>query len=301
MNDTPAIELAGVTKVYGERTVLDVDLVVQAGETLALLGPNGAGKSTATEICEGYRRPTTGTVRVLGAEPLTASAGWRARLGIVTQETGAFDRLTVTEAVRHLAGFFPDPLDVEEVLDLVELRPQADQLVDELSGGQRRRVDLACGLIGRPELLFLDEPTTGLDPEIRRRLWDVIADLRARGVTILLTTHYLDEAEALADRIAVIDNGRLIALDTPSALGGRSAAQAVVRYRPDSDRALAAARSLGASTDSEGRAELPTGEPGLLIARLVAEVGGDLPELTVTRPTLEDVYLRLVDHAEEVS
>ena len=299
VKDHPAIELVGVTKAYGERTVLDVDLVVEAGETLALLGPNGAGKTTATEICEGYRRPTSGTVRVLGEDPGTAGAAWRGRLGIVTQETGAFDRLRVSEAIDHLAGFFPDPLDVDEVLGLVDLLPQRDQLVDELSGGQRRRVDLACGLVGRPELLFLDEPTTGLDPEIRRRLWDVIGELRTRGVTILLTTHYLDEAETLADRIAVIDHGRLVALDTPAALGGRSAAQATVGFRPASARDAAVAEAHGATLGPDGLAHLRSDEPALLVARLVAEIGGDLPELTVTRPSLEDTYLRLVDHTED--
>ncbi len=299
VKDHPAIELVGVTKAYGERTVLDVDLVVEAGETLALLGPNGAGKTTATEICEGYRRPTSGTVRVLGEDPGTAGAAWRGRLGIVTQETGAFDRLRVSEAIDHLAGFFPDPLDVDEVLGLVDLLPQRDQLVDELSGGQRRRVDLACGLVGRPELLFLDEPTTGLDPEIRRRLWEVIGELRTGGVTILLTTHYLDEAETLADRIAVIDHGRLIALDTPAALGGRSGAQATVAFRAGSPDQAALARSHGGTVDPGGVAHLRSDEPALLVARLVAEIGGDLPELTVTRPSLEDTYLRLVDHTED--
>ncbi|MEM8905298.1 MAG: ABC transporter ATP-binding protein [Actinomycetota bacterium] len=298
MSNEPSIELVGVTKTYGERTVLDIDLRVEPGETLALLGPNGAGKSTATEICEGYRAPTSGRVRVLGEDPATAGATWRSRLGIVTQETGAFDRLRVDEAVAHLAGFYPDPLGIDEVLELVELGPQRGQYVDELSGGQRRRVDLACGLVGRPEVLFLDEPTTGLDPEIRRRLWDVIADLRSRGVTIMLTTHYLDEAEALADRIAVIDGGRLVALDTPTALGGRSGARAAVRFRADTPAAIETTTALGGTTSDTGIAEILTDEPALLVVRLVTDLGGELPELTVTRPSLEDVYLRLVDHSE---
>ncbi|MEM9606923.1 MAG: ABC transporter ATP-binding protein [Actinomycetota bacterium] len=288
-----AIELTGLTKTYGERTVVDLDLTVERGELLAILGPNGAGKTTATEICEGYRRPTTGTVRVLGEDPMQAGQAWRSRIGIVTQETGAFDRLTAREALGHLAGFYPDPLDIDEALALVDLIEQRDQKVDELSGGQRRRLDLACGIIGQPELLFLDEPTTGLDPEVRRRLWGIVDDLRRHSVTIVLTTHYLEEAEALADRVAVIDGGRLVALDTPERLGGRDHDGVVVSFLTPpgfTEHPI----SLDADPADGDRTSIRTTTPTALIARLHTDLGAELDELTVTRPSLEDVYLRLV-------
>src|SRR5690349_5913136 len=200
-----AIEVRGLRKAYrGHEVVRGIDLEVARGEVFALLGPNGAGKTTTTEILEGHRRRDSGEVRVLDADPGTAGSDWRARIGIVLQNTDDAADLTVAELVKHVAGFYPDPRPPAEVIDLVDLTAKAKSRIRTLSGGQRRRLDVALGIVGRPELLFLDEPTTGFDPEARRHFWDLIKALAAEGTTILLTTHYLEEAEALADRLAVL-------------------------------------------------------------------------------------------------
>jgi ABC-2 type transport system ATP-binding protein len=280
-----AISVTGLRKAYGDTVaVASVDLEVHRGEVFALLGPNGAGKTTTVEILEGYRRRDAGDVQVLGVDPggpeKTVSA-WRTRIGIVLQGTGEFDELTVAEVVHHFAAFYPSPDDPDAVIRRVGLAEKTKARTHTLSGGQKRRLDVALGIIGKPELLFLDEPTTGFDPEARREFWQLIRDLAAAGTTIVLTTHYLEEAEALADRVAVIARGRLIALGTPRQLGDRENALATVSWRTP-DGVLESAQSA---------------TPTALVADLAVRYGGEVPGLTVTRPTLEDVYLRMIGAA----
>ena len=274
----PVIEIIGLVKHYKHFVAVDgIDLSVGRGEVFGVLGPNGAGKTTTVEICEGYRRRTAGEVRVLGQDPQHVDASWRARIGLVLQSSLPSEELTVSECVRHFAGFYPAPRDVDEVIALVGLTDKRDARAGKLSGGQQRRLDVALGIVGRPELLFLDEPTTGFDPEARRHFWELIRSLRDDGTTIVLTTHYLDEAEALCDRVAVLAGGKIRALGTPAALGGRATAASIVRWHEDGE-----ARQL--STDT----------PTAAVAELSARLGGEVPELTVARPTLEDVYLELI-------
>ncbi|GIG25466.1 ABC transporter [Cellulomonas denverensis] len=246
------------------------------GEIVAVLGPNGAGKTTTVEILEGYRNRDAGEVSVLGQDPQTAGRDWRARIGVVLQTSNDLDEATVTELVHHFAGFYPDPRDPEQVIDAVGLREKARARARALSGGQRRRLDVALGIVGRPELLFLDEPTTGFDPEARRAFWELIAGLRHDGTGILLTTHYLDEAEQLADRVVVVNSGRVVATGAPADLGGRGARDAVVRWTEDGEH-------------REVRTDTPTAVVSELALRL-----GEVPGLQVLRPTLEDVYLSLI-------
>jgi ABC-2 type transport system ATP-binding protein len=279
-----AISVRGLRKTYGDNVAVDgIDLDVARGEVFALLGPNGAGKTTTVEILEGYRRRDSGDVSVLGVDPggpEKAVSAWRARIGIVLQGTGEFDELTVSEVVHHFAAYYPEADDPVAVIARVGLGGKAKARTHTLSGGQKRRLDVALGIIGRPELLFLDEPTTGFDPEARREFWQLIRDLAAAGTTILLTTHYLQEAEALADRVGVIAGGRLIALSTPGQLGDRDNALATVSWRtPDG----VVQREQSAS-------------PTQLVADLGVRFGGEVPGLTVSRPTLEDVYLEMIGH-----
>jgi ABC-2 type transport system ATP-binding protein len=275
-----AIDVRGLRKSYGSRTAVHgIDLHVPHGEIFALLGPNGAGKTTTVEILEGHRGRDAGEVRVLGTDPADADRAWRARIGIVLQSAHDAADLTVAEAVRHIGGFYPRPRATAEVIGLVGLGDRARSKVRTLSGGQRRRLDVALGIVGRPEVLFLDEPTTGFDPEARRQFWDLVRALAAEGTTILLTTHYLDEAEALADRLAVLADGVIVAEGTPATLGGRAAAGSTVSW-----------------TGSRGRETEHTTDPGAVLARLLA-AGTDLSSLTVTRPTLEDTYLGLIGEA----
>ena len=277
-----AIRVAGLRKAYrGQPAVAGVDLEVRRGECFALLGPNGAGKTTTVEILEGYRSRDAGEVRVLGVDPARADRAWRARIGIVLQQVNDVSELTVREVVRHLATYYPNPRQPDGVIEMVGLAEKRNARTRELSGGQRRRLDVALGILGNPELVFLDEPTTGFDPEARRHFWDLIETLSAEGTTILLTTHYLDEAERLADRVGVIVRGTLVAVDSPAQLGGRSAAKAVVRWRgPDGPR------------------EAPTDEPARLVHDLFARYG-ELSELAVARPTLEDAYLAMIGAGDE--
>jgi ABC-2 type transport system ATP-binding protein len=271
-----AIQVRGLRKSYNGVAAVDgVDLDIRQGEVFALLGPNGAGKTTTVEILEGHRRRDGGEVSVLGADPGTAGRAWRARLGIVLQTANDAAELTVRESVRHYAGYYPSPANVDEIIEHVGLTAKANNRVKALSGGQRRRLDVALGVVGRPELVFLDEPTTGFDPEARRQFWELIRNLAASGTTILLTTHYLDEAEALANRVAVIAGGRIVAEGTPATLGGRSTAKATVSW-----------------VGPNGPESRLTDTPTALVAELAR--GGELPELTVTRPSLEDTYLELI-------
>jgi ABC-2 type transport system ATP-binding protein len=274
----PAIEVLGLRKAYGAHEALrGVDFTVARGEVFGLLGPNGAGKTTCVEVLEGYRARSGGSVRVLGCDPGARGAGLRARVGIVLQSCGTYPHLTVRETVAHWATLYPAPRAVGEVLALAGLDAVADRRARVLSGGQRRRLDFALALVGDPELIFLDEPTTGFDPEARRAAWDVVRALRDLGKTVVLTTHYLDEAQALADRVAILKGGRVLAEGAPDALGA-------TRYR--------VAWRDASGTTVERFTDDPTGLLHALTAEALAR-GERLEELSVTRPSLEDVYLEL--------
>ena len=277
---TPAIEISGLTKAYGANHAVDgLDLTIEQGEVFALLGPNGAGKSTAVEILEGYRKRTAGDVSVLGIDPAHPTLEWREKLGIMLQSTSTSTLLTVREAVTHWSRLYPNPRDVDEVIASVGLEDKADERAKTLSGGQRRRLDVALAVVGRPELVFLDEPTTGFDPEARRQFWRLIESLREGGTTILLTTHYLDEAEYLADRLAVIAHGKLVALDTPKGLRGR-AENAIIEW-----------------TDADGPQTFATPTPTAALRDLLSKHHGEIEGLEVRNPSLEDVYLELIGQA----
>ena len=277
----PVVRVRGLSKRYHEVIALNrVDLDIGRGEIFALLGPNGAGKTTAAEILEGHRQRDAGEVSVLGTDPARASRAWRARIGIVPQQASDFADLTVRTVLRHLAGYYPAPQDPDGLIDAMGLGRRAGARLRQLSGGERRRVDIALGILGRPELLFLDEPTTGLDPAARRQFWALARQLAASGTTILLTTHYLDEAEAVADRVAVLAGGQIVATGPPAGLGGRDRATATVRWHDE------AGRHMRLSTT-----------PTQLVAELAARgsaADGEVPGLTVTRPSLEDIYLDLI-------
>lgn len=293
IDSVTAVEIVGLTKTYGSkssttrtsttRAVDGLELRIELGEVFALLGPNGAGKSTTIEILEGYRHRDSGDVTVLGVDPQKGDAAWRSRIGIVLQSTKDLTELTVVESLATFAALYPRPRPIDEVLHLVGLSDHATQRGSQLSGGLRRRLDVGLGILGRPELLFLDEPTTGFDPEARRHFWSMIEGLRAEGTTILLTTHYLDEAEALADRVGVINHGTLIALDTPHGLGGRGKALARVSYR-----------------NAEGHTvEIETATPTQVVRDLASSTDGELVELKITRPSLEDTYLEMIGRERE--
>ena len=297
---SPVIEVRGLRKTYdGLDAVAGIDLTVAAGEVFAFLGPNGAGKTTTVEILEGYRRRTAGEVFVLGMDPASAGPDWRARIGVVLQESEPEAELTVQECLSLYAGYYPRPRPVAETLELVGLADRASARCGRLSGGQRRRLDVALALIGDPELIFLDEPTTGFDPAARQSAWQVIAGLRDLGKTIFLTTHYMEEAEYLADRIAVLAAGRIVAEGTAATLGGRDTEASVITFTlpaevPTSD--LPAAVTAGVISTADGRVEAKTGSPLPLLGALAQWAAArhvDLADLQVHRPTLEDVYLQL--------
>jgi ABC-2 type transport system ATP-binding protein len=275
-----AIEVRDLRKHYGDYEALrGIDIEVRRGEVFGLLGPNGAGKTTTVEILEGYRARTGGDVSVLGEDPASRTLAMRRRIGIVLQSGGIYSHITPREALAHWAGLYPHPRDVEEVLALTGLQDKADERSRRLSGGQLRRLDLALALVGDPELIFLDEPTTGFDPEARRTAWETIRSLRDLGKTILLTTHYLGEAQELADRVAIIKDGRILAIGPPRELGAGGS-----RYR-------VAYRDAGGQL-----VERDTDDPTALLHELTGEAlarGERLEELSVARPTLEDVYLEL--------
>jgi ABC-2 type transport system ATP-binding protein len=273
-----AVDVRGLRKQYGDVTAVDgIDLGIRRGEVFGLLGPNGAGKSTTVEILQGNRGRDAGEVSVLGADPATGTRAWRSRVGIVWQDESAPAELTVDETVRHFARYYPRPRDPEEVIGLVGLEAKAGSRIKALSGGQRRRLDVALGVIGGPELLLLDEPTTGFDPAARRQFWDLIRKLADEGTTILLTTHYLEEAEALAHRLAVVARGRVVTEGEPAALRERFGTEATVEWT---------------EADGTTRSER-TDTPTRTVAELTRRFDGEIPGLSVTRPTLEDVYLRL--------
>jgi ABC-2 type transport system ATP-binding protein len=280
----PAIEVRALCKRYGDYEALrGIDISVRRGEVFGLLGPNGAGKTTTVEILEGYRQRTSGEITVLGHDPQRRSIALRRRIGIVLQSGGIYSHITPREAIAHWASFYPAPRDVEEVLSLAGLREKADVRSRKLSGGQLRRLDFALALVGDPELIFLDEPTTGFDPEARRTAWETIRSLRALGKTILLTTHYLEEAQELADRVAIIKDGRILAIGPPRELGVGAARYQIV-YRERGGDLI----------------ERETDDPTSLLAELTAQAlarGERLEELSVGRPTLEDVYLELTADA----
>lgn len=280
-NPDAVVSVRELRKSYGNFAALDgVSFDIHRGETFALLGPNGAGKSTTIEILEGYRDRTGGEASVLGIDPTRGDLAWKARLGMVLQSTGESGNVTVTEQLTHFAGFYPNPRPVAEVIAAVGLEGKAKTLIRKLSGGQRRRVDVALGIIGRPELLFLDEPTTGFDPEARRHFWDLINLLKSEGTTILLTTHYLDEAAQLSDRAGIIAGGKLEDIGTIDELGGAEARVPIVRWR-----------------DNGVQHETRTPTPGAVVADLM-RAGGEPDDLRVIRPSLEDIYLELVARYE---
>ncbi|HEX6230357.1 MAG TPA: ABC transporter ATP-binding protein [Actinomycetota bacterium] len=297
----PAVRIRGLRKSYGHlEAVRGIALEVRRGEIFALLGPNGAGKTTTLEILEGYRRRSAGDVSVLGHDPERRDRTLRQRIGIVLQSTGVDPYLTARETVELYAGYYPRPRDVDEVLAIVGLTERGNDRVVRLSGGQRRRLDVAVALAGDPELLFLDEPTSGFDPAARRQAWDVIRNLSSLGKTVLLTSHYMDEAHALADRVAVISRGEIVAEGPPATLGDRHLADSVIRFRmPAGVRELPAALGDPAPV-GDGTVELLVADPTRALHALTGwaiERGVSLEGLEVTRPTLEDVYLDLT-HGE---
>jgi ABC-2 type transport system ATP-binding protein len=281
----PVISISGLRKSYGEaEAVRGIDLEVMRGEVFAFLGPNGAGKTTTVEILEGYRKRSGGEVSVLGEDPERAGREWRERIGIVLQSGRLDPYLTVRESLALYAGYFRAPRPVEEVIGLVGLGEKADERASKLSGGQQRRLDVGMALVGDPELLFLDEPTTGFDPTARRQAWDVIAGLRDLGKTVFLTTHYMDEAQRLADRVTIIARGEIVARGTPEDLGDRESQPATIRYRSGGrDVAVETTTPVATLHELTGRA---------------LESGEELEALEVTRPTLEDVYLELTQASE---
>jgi ABC-2 type transport system ATP-binding protein len=282
----PVIAVSGLRKSYGALTVVkDLSLTINQGEIFAILGPNGAGKTTTVEILEGFRVADGGSISVLDTDPSikgAAALAWRNRIGIVLQSTQDTAELTVREALTHFASYYSNPRGVDDVIALVGLQEKADDRARTLSGGQRRRLDVGLGIIGRPEVLFLDEPTTGFDPEARRAFWVLIKQLKSEGTTILLTTHYLDEAEALADRVAVMNHGEILEVSTPALLGGRANASATITWSEEGIQ-----KSEASDTPTE------------FVKNLSARLGGEVPELSIHRPTLEDIYLSMIGATHE--
>ena len=298
-HDGAAIEVRGLIKSYDDvHAVRGIDLTVERGQIFALLGPNGAGKTTTVEILEGYRSRDGGTVKVLGYDPGRQRQPLKSQIGIVLQSTGVDRYLTVSETVTMYAGFYPHPRPVDEVIDLVGLTAKRNTRVLKLSGGQQRRLDVAVALAGNPDLLFLDEPTTGFDPSARHEAWEVIKNLAALGKTVLLTTHYMDEAQYLADQVAVITSGRIVAEGPPATIGNREQARAQIRYRLDAGTTPPA--DLTAPPGPDGLIELRPDDLTAALHRLTGwalEQHVELSGLEVSRPSLEDVYLELTDSA----
>ena len=289
------IEIRGLRKSYGDvEAVRGIDIDVERGEVFGLLGPNGAGKTTTVEILEGYRERTDGDVSVLGHDPASGDPDLKRRIGIVLQSTGVDPYLTVRETVSLYAGYYPSPRDVDEVIDLVGLAEKRTTRVNKLSGGQQRRLDVAVALAGDPELLFLDEPTTGFDPNARRNAWEIVKNLTALGKTVFLTTHFMDEAQVLARRVAIIANGEIVAEGPPDTLAGRDAMQARIRFRLPAG--APEPPPLGQTEPDDGMVEIRADDPTKALHELTGwalDHGVRFETLDVTRPSLEDVYLEI--------
>jgi len=303
VNDAAAISVQGLRKAYGaNEAVRGIDLEVRTGEVFALLGPNGAGKTTIVEILEGFRQRDAGDVRVLGYDPAHHDRTFRERVGIVLQSTSLSQYLTVEETIEQYRGYYAKPRPLGEILDVVGLAEQRDVRTNRLSGGQQRRLDVAVGLAGDPELLFLDEPTTGFDPAARRNAWELITNLKALGKTVLLTTHYMDEAEHLADRVAIVVQGQIVAQGAPRELAKGEQA-AVIRFAlPQEEPALPSEFAVAKSAN--GLVEIETEEPTRLLHRLTSwaiEQRAELEGLTVSRASLEETYLRMTRDAERAA
>lgn len=298
-----AITISNLVKHYDDVVAVDgISLEVEAGEVFALLGPNGAGKSTTVEILEGHRTATSGDVSVLGFDPATRNRTYRERIGIVLQETAVEDALTVAEAISIYGAMYPRQRPTAELIEIVGLEEKADSRVKALSGGQRRRLELALGIVGDPDLIFMDEPTTGFDPSARRQAWSIIQNLTSLGKTVLLTTHYMEEAQVLADRVAVISNGSIVAEGTPESLGGREEAPTVISFTIGKG-SLEGLPFKDARVAENGRVTLESASPTQATHHLTGwalERGVELHDLSVTRPSLEDVYLELTNGEEDV-
>ncbi len=297
------IEVQNLVKHYDDvEAVAGVDLFVEAGEVFALLGPNGAGKSTIVEILEGYRTKTSGTVSVLGHEPEKSQRSYKERIGIVLQETAIEEQLTVAEAIDVYGSLYPNRRQTGELIELVGLEEKTDSRIKALSGGQRRRLELALGIVGDPELIFLDEPTTGFDPSARRQAWRIVENLTSLGKTVLLTTHYMDEAQYLADRVAVIAKGKFVAEGTPDSLGGRETASTLITFQSDG-RSLDGLPAADMVTAENGRVTIRTMDATRDLHRITGwaiERGVELTGLSVSRPSLEDIYLELTGEGSDV-
>lgn len=293
-----AVKVRELRKSYGPvEAVRGIDFTIEDGEVVAILGPNGAGKTTTVEMIEGFRRPDTGSIEVLGQDPANRGARLLDRIGIVLQDGGIEGELTVAEAIEAQRRPYRSPMSADEAIDLVDLREKRDQRIKRLSGGQRRRLDLALGMVGNPDLLFLDEPTTGFDPAARRRSWEAIRGLSAKGTTVVLTTHYLEEAQELADRVIVMAGGRIVADGPPDTLGERNPGVATISFSVDPLRTT----DLGIDAGDGGRVEIETNDPVRTIHEITTKaLDNDIPlrNLEVSRLSLEEAYLRLVSPRE---
>lgn len=296
------IEVTGLTKDYGDvRAVRGIDLHIDKGEVFALLGPNGAGKSTTVEILEGHRTKTAGQVLVLGYDPTSRERSFRERIGIVLQETAVEEQLTVAEAISIYGGMYPRQRNTDEIIEIVGLGEKRNARIKTLSGGQRRRLELALGIVGDPELIFLDEPTTGFDPSARRQAWGIVENLTSLGKTVLLTTHYMDEAQVLADRVAVMANGAIVAEGTPESLGGRETSATVITFQ-STGSSLEGLPVDGAVVSKNGRVTATSDSPTRTVHDITGwaiERGIELIDLTISRPSLEDVYIQLTEDASD--
>jgi ABC-2 type transport system ATP-binding protein len=305
VDSSAAIAVDGLRKSYGDfEAVRGISFEVRRGEVFALLGPNGAGKTTTLEILEGFRERMAGSVSVLGMDPTGQPLALRSRIGIVLQDTAVEAYLTVREVLERTAGYYATPRGVPEVIELVGLEDKADERVKSLSGGQRRRLDVALGIVGRPELVFLDEPTTGFDPSARREAWEMVRNLTGTGTTVVLTTHYMDEAQTLADRLAIIAEGRIVAEGTPESLGGRDTAAARIRFQLPAGVAVDELPDAPEQVTSAGVVVIRAEDELRVLHRLTGwalERGLDLAALSVDRPSLEDVYLQLTRAPAEVT